>query len=500
MYKNLSVLIFIIWVLPALLMPCKTQAQIPIKHDVVPVMAPDSVDSLRYYGKKHFWRASAEVAGFNIGLWAFDRFVQKGDFAYISLHSIKENFKHGFIWDNDKLGTNTFLHPYNGSLYYNAGRANGFNFWQSELFAIAGSGMWEMFMECEYPSTNDFIATPIGGAALGEIMFRSSDAILDDRATGAERIGRELAGFIISPMRGINRLITGEMWRIRTTSGKIFGHPKLSVRLSAGMKMMELQGRLKDTNVGFSTKIDIEYGDRFTNLDTQRPYDYFTVQAELQAIKEQPLLNQLEIKGRLIGKELLKQYDTHASVGLYQHFDFYDSDTIERQQKVPFKLGIPACVGGGIIFRDIERHKLRFDAFAHLNAILLGSVLSDHYTTDERNYNWAQGFSVKFGANIVLAKNKLSFSLNNNFYRLYTWKGYKAGTDLATVNFRTLNVMGDKSSSYFNVTEARADIRLQYRLFFSIIFNNYFRYTHYRDFANIRSTTMALRFMLSYKL
>ncbi len=66
------------------------------------------------------------------------------------------------ILDNDHLNTNMFAHPYNGSLYFNAGRSNGYNFWQSELFAIGGSAMWEMFMECEYPSTNDIIATPIG--------------------------------------------------------------------------------------------------------------------------------------------------------------------------------------------------------------------------------------------------------------------------------------------------------------------------------------------------
>jgi len=141
-------------------------AQMPIKLQVAPQVDPDSVD-LAYYGKKHFWRAAGTVAGFNIGLWAFDRYVQNGDFARISLHSIKENFKHGFKWDNDKLGTNMFLHPYNGNLFYNAARSNGYNYWQSGLFAIGGSAMWEMFMECEYPSTNDIIATPIGCMAIG---------------------------------------------------------------------------------------------------------------------------------------------------------------------------------------------------------------------------------------------------------------------------------------------------------------------------------------------
>lgn len=76
--------------------------QIPIKLHTFPAVPPDSIDSARLE-KRHFWRASAEVVGFNLGLWAFDRYVQKGDFAYISFKTIGENFKKGFIWDNDKL-------------------------------------------------------------------------------------------------------------------------------------------------------------------------------------------------------------------------------------------------------------------------------------------------------------------------------------------------------------------------------------------------------------
>lgn len=67
---------------------------------------------------------------------------------------------------------------------------------------------------------NEIIATPIGGAALGEVFYRSSDLILDDRATGGERFGRELAAFILNPMRGISRVITGEAWKKRVTSGR----------------------------------------------------------------------------------------------------------------------------------------------------------------------------------------------------------------------------------------------------------------------------------------
>ncbi len=231
-------------------------AQMPIKYNMVTQIPPDSAD-VAYYGKKHFWRAGAEVIGFNTGLWAFDRFVQKGDFAYISFNTIKENFKHGFIWDNDQLGTNTFLHPYNGSLYYAAGRSNGFNYWQSELFAIAGSALWELFMECEYPSTNDVIATPIGGAVLGETLFRASDAVLDDRSGGLERFEREFAAFILSPMRGINRLVTGQAWRRRATPGRMFGTPNIAMQMSLGVKMMAFQGRMRSPYPGAVMQLDL---------------------------------------------------------------------------------------------------------------------------------------------------------------------------------------------------------------------------------------------------
>lgn len=207
-----------------------THKYAPYRHIVSTPVLPDSAD-VRLHGHKAFWRAGVETAGFNIGLWAFDRYVLKGHYAYISWNTIKENFRHGFEWDDDHLHTNMFDHPYNGSIFFNAGRSNGFNFWQSELFAIGGSAMWEMFMEREYPSTNDIIATPIGGAALGEVLYRTSDLILDDRSTGRERFGRELAAFLVDPMKGINRIVTGAAWKKRATPGRRFGIPPISVEL-----------------------------------------------------------------------------------------------------------------------------------------------------------------------------------------------------------------------------------------------------------------------------
>lgn len=474
-----------------------THSQIAIKHSATQFHLPDSAD-LAEYSRKHFWRASAEVAGFNIGLWAFDRFVQKGDFAYISLHSIKENFRHGFKWDNDKLGTNTFLHPYNGNLYFNAARSNGYSFWGSSLYAIGGSAMWEMFMECEYPSTNDIIATPVGGAAIGEVMFRASDAVLDDRTHGHERFGRELACFIISPLRGLNRIITGAAWRRRSTTGRMFGIPLFALRLSAGLKTMAFQGRMGNMGYGGCLQLDMEYGDRY-EVKSTKPYDYFTVRAELQGMKGQPVLNRLSIQGRLLAREFLQSRKSHASLGLYQHFDFYDSDTIKSMHKVPFKLGIPACIGVGMMFRDRPNRRYRFDAFLHVNGVLLGSVLSDHYRADERNYNWASGFSIKGGCNLVIDRTRAAISLVNEYYRLFTWLGYRYGVDPETSDYKVLNVQGDRSAAFFNVTCLRLDYQIHRHWYATAEFTNYLRSTHYRDFKHVRSSTMALRLMMSYK-
>lgn len=266
-------------------------AQIGYIHNVVPSALPDSLD-LAYYGKKYFGRSAATVVGLNLGVWAFDRYVRKQDYAYISLSTMKENLKHRFVWDNDNLGTNMFFHPYHGNLYFNAARSNGYNYWQSGLFALGGSAMWELFMESEYPSTNDIVATPIGGMALGETFYRTSDLILDDRAVGSERVGREIAAFIVSPMRGLTRILNGDAWKHRSSSGRQFGIPDVCIAISVGMRALEFKDDIFDKGLGIASEIAVEYGDRF-NTEQEKPYDFFTMNVGLNLQKSQPILGRL---------------------------------------------------------------------------------------------------------------------------------------------------------------------------------------------------------------
>lgn len=480
-------------------------------------LRPDSADIERLH-KKYFWRAVAETVGFNVGLWSFDRYVQKGQFAYISLNSVMDNFKHGFEWDNDYLGTNMFAHPYSGSLYFNAGRSNGFNFWQSELFAVCGSAMWELFMEREYPSTNDIIATPVGGAAIGEVLYRTSDLIIDDRATGSERVGREIAGFLVSPMRGINRLLTGRAWQHQSTSGRAFGIPPISVRLSTGMRMLTLHDNEEASKAGGAAIIDIEYGDRFTE-SSSTPYDYFTFLMELNAIKTQPMLSRVEIIGRLMSHRIVDNGRLHMSVGLYQHFDYFDSDTIKHKEMdnplvpclVPYKLGTPASVGGGTMLRYSPTGHWSIDAYAHFNGVALAGILTDFYRDYHRNYNWGSGFSFKVGVNWNLADNRINFSIADQFYKLYTWNSYDAKYDWTlSPGGTSVDIQGDRSHASFNHLEAKVNYRIWRKLSLTAGIDFYKRITRYskiklidkRSIVNplIESSQIGFHLMLSWQI
>lgn len=496
-YRQL--LIAAITVIVSLLSPQSIGAQMPIVYSLRPAVPPDSVD-VAEAAKKHFWRPVGEIAGFNVLLATYNRIKKGHNPSYhVTLKSLRRNLTHGFVWDNDHLITNTFAHPYHGSLYFNNARSSGYNFWQSGAFALGGSLMWEYLMESEYPSINDFVSTGIGGAAVGEVLYRSSDAVIDNRTWGLERVAREAAALVIDPMRGFNRIVTGEMWRRSATSGKVFGVPDIGVQFALGPKALMYSHHWNDIKAGMALRMDLEYGNRFDVRDA-KPYDYFTMRAEMNLVGSQPTLSQVNIKGRLLGRELLEKKDTYVSLGLYQHFDYYDSDTIHELNRVPYKLGIPASLGAGVLVRDVDRRGWIFDAGLHANAVVLGGVLSDYFYVGNRCYNWASGFSVKGGVNAVFRRKKLSFSLSHEFYRLFTWAGYKYGTDLRMVDTHTFSVMGDISQCSFHISEFRADYRINRHLYASLVFDNYLRHTNYRYFPSVTSSTCALRIMATYKL
>ena len=155
--------------------------------------------------KKNFWRATAEWTLVQLLPWASNYYIRKADFARISLNTIGNNFT-TTEWDDNNFFNNQFSHPYQGSLYFNSFRSNGYSFWESTPAVLAGSFIWETMLEKNPPSPNDVINTSFGGIIFGEMTNRLSKVILRRKA-GKKKGLSEPAAFVINPMQGLSRLM-----------------------------------------------------------------------------------------------------------------------------------------------------------------------------------------------------------------------------------------------------------------------------------------------------
>ncbi|MCP2521127.1 DUF3943 domain-containing protein, partial [SCandidatus Aminicenantes bacterium Aminicenantia_JdfR_composite] len=164
--------------------------------------------------KKNYLKAGLEVIGINTAVWAYDRYIKKANWVKISAQSIWRNIKRGYYWDNNSFQANQLDHPYQGSLFWSSARVNGLNYWESIIYPFSGSLMWEIALENNQPSTNDAIMTTLGGMTLGEVLFRLSNLIIRNNERGFERFLREVFTFFVSPAVAIDRLVTGDSFRI----------------------------------------------------------------------------------------------------------------------------------------------------------------------------------------------------------------------------------------------------------------------------------------------
>ena len=142
-------------------------------------------DYVPHEATKHFWLGAAEIAILEFIPWAMAKWVRHWEdpadnWANVSKETWWRNLSHGWEYDGDNFTTNNFAHPYHGALFFNAGRSNGYDFWESSAWALTGSAIWEFFGETFRPAFNDWIYTGIGGVNLGEIIYRLSSMVTDN--------------------------------------------------------------------------------------------------------------------------------------------------------------------------------------------------------------------------------------------------------------------------------------------------------------------------------
>ena len=328
-------------------------------------------------------RPAGEILGLNIGLWAYNRYIADYGFARISPATMTYNLRHGWVWDEDQFHINQFGHPYQGSYYFSSARYYGHDFYTSAAFTMFGSLQWEYFMEAESPSYNDLLTTTLGGAMLGEISFRLSNALLDPRAYGFERVARELGAAAVNPVIGLNRLISGESYRV---AGRLTPQPPetpLVARVSTAAVIpyfTTVKGADRTARQQVprgNTEVLLLHGDAFA---ARAPYDYFLLNIGLNFIRAP--VAAISARAQLHRLEIYRTPRQRGHLILTQNFDYLDNGI--------YKLGASGVGGGYAHVRNWGRKWFQ-TLHAEAGVIPLGAVSSEYFRAALRDYNLGAG-------------------------------------------------------------------------------------------------------------
>jgi len=238
--------------------------------------------------------------------------------ARITPKSWWDNMEQGWVWDLDDFVVNQIGHPYQGSNYYNSGRANGLSFYESAAIAAFGSATWEYYGETNFPSLNDFINTTLGGIAIGEVLHRAAWLIRDPRSTGRGRLWRELGATVVDPVSGYNRFRTGDASRAADKPADLAPSSLGSVA-AAGVLWRGTEERAVNSSGQPFVEVDVLYGD-FETGRSRTPYDAFTMRLRLGGGGP---VSEARIRGRLLGQPLTRG---GLQFTVAQSYDFQDND------------------------------------------------------------------------------------------------------------------------------------------------------------------------------
>jgi hypothetical protein len=267
---------------------------------------------------KSYLIPALEIVGFDTLLNLFNR-AYYGCCEYNSnLSTINRNLRHKWVTDNDPYSINQLGHPYQGSMYHGFARASGLNFWESLGYTFAGSAFWEIAGENTPPSKNDQINTGIGGAFLGEALYRMANLVLE-HGGGLSPGWRELAAAAISPPTGFNRLVFDKRFDAIWSSRNAAYYSRLSVGASATTQNSQGTSQTVKRNEGI-VDFSLDYGlPGQPGYTYRRPFDYFAFQATASTANG---FENLMTRGLLFGKDYEAGPNYRGVWGLYGSYDY----------------------------------------------------------------------------------------------------------------------------------------------------------------------------------
>ena len=449
--------------------------------------------------KKRPWLAGAEVVAEDLLFHVLTRYLIKEDYAQISWSSIKNNFKTGLLWDNDKFETNLFSHPYQGNLYYSSARSNGLNFWESAPYALLGSSIWEWFMETQPASINDIMSTTFGGMALGETTYRLSSLVLNGQARGWERASHELVAAFLNPVRAVNRLMTGEAWRIGPRYVDKEATIPFHFRFEAGYRMLDniREGKNKSIHVG-CMNFSLIYNDPF-EIEGNVPFEHFTARMLFNMFAHQPIIGDVNICASIWGREHDYKNGNELFAGIFQNYSYYNSGRMDNESnEVPFRISETVSYGPGVLYRMKlhENNTLALNGF--VSGVALGGALCDYYQFHDRDYNMGSGYSIRLNGLFTLQR-RFGIYLGFENYHIFTWKGYEH-KDYENMNPHYLDAQGAVGDARLQMMNLRGSFAISPKVGISAETAWFRRKSHYKYFPDVLSDTFEFRLMFSYHI
>jgi hypothetical protein len=264
--------------------------------------------------KKNYFAAVVTAETSNLLLFLNNRYLGSSDFADASPESINENIHSQWQWDQSVFSINEFGHPYQGSFYFNSGRANGLNFYESAALTMLGSATWEITCERSTPSLNDLITTTSGGAAFGEMFHRLYlEALAENNPVVAA---------LISPTDAITNAINKQkptkteknLRELILTSG--FGY-----QLSQKDNPIpgDSQNIQSDANLVSTHGLSLVYGDPYAHTTTT-PYSQFDMNVDVFLGPEYWQFTYFT-DGFLLSTALKDDSSTKSTLGLTLNYD-----------------------------------------------------------------------------------------------------------------------------------------------------------------------------------
>jgi hypothetical protein len=273
----------------------------------------------------------------------------------------------GFAWDDNDFNVNHFRHPYHGNLYFNSARSNGFGYWNGVLYAGIGSYFWECCTETHVASTPDMVTTALGGAAVGEVLYRTSSMALDNTVGGSERVLREAVGAILNPPRGIARLLTARAWRTGTNPPDPADRvpERLEAFLQAGARHIARSSPSEGKSVLPFLWLDISAGDLFGRQS--RPFDYFRARVQFNP-GDTRLLGGIHIRGTLWGSQSTRSVGGESRLLIFQDMDYVNTRAYRYAAQ---------SVTGAWLWRAPVTARVAIRADVEASLTVLGSVNSE---------------------------------------------------------------------------------------------------------------------------